>query len=206
MVQILEFAVLVIVISASGVMAPGPLFAASVSYGLREVTRAGFKMAIGHTIVELPLVILLGIGAFSLESFPGFRTIISIFGAITLFVFATIQIKTTLGGKELVLSNPKHGPLIAGIVLSALNPFFIIWWLAIGFKLISDAMLMWSFVGILIVFGLHIWMDFAWLGTVSFLASKSSKILSNKNYKVVMIGLSLMLIYFGIMFLVDILP
>jgi len=56
------------------------------------------------------------------------------------------------------------------------------------------------------VFGLHIWMDFAWLGTVSFLASKSLKILSNKNYKILMTGLSLMLIYFGITFLVDILP
>jgi len=206
MVQILEFAVLVVVISASGVMAPGPLFAATVSYGLREGTRAGFKMAIGHTIVELPLVILLGIGVFSLESFPEFRTIISIFGAITLFVFAAIQIRTILRKKEIVLSNRKQGPLIAGIVLSALNPFFIIWWLAIGFKLISDAILIWSFVGILIVFVLHIWMDFVWLGSVSFLASKSSKILSNKNYKILMIGLSLMLIYFGITFLVDILP
>ena len=206
MVEILEFAVLVIVISASGVMAPGPLFAAAISYGLREGKRAGFKMAIGHTIVELPLVILLGIGVFSLESFPEFRTIISILGAITLFVFAIIQIKTIFGKKELVLSKPKQGPLITGIIFSALNPFFIIWWLAIGFKLISDAMLMWSFAGILIVFVLHIWMDFAWLGTVSFLSSKSSKILSNKNYKVLMIGLSLMLVYFGITFLVDILP
>ena len=206
MVEILEFAVLVIVISASGVMAPGPLFAAAISYGLREGKRAGFKMAIGHTIVELPLVILLGIGVFSLESFPEFRTIISILGATTLFVFAIIQIKTIFGKKELVLSKPKQGPLITGIIFSALNPFFIIWWLAIGFKLISDAMIMWSFAGILIVFVLHIWMDFAWLGTVSFLSSKSSKILSNKNYKVLMIGLSLMLIYFGITFLVDILP
>ncbi len=206
MVQILEFAVLVIVISASGVMAPGPLFAANISYGLREGTKAGVKMAIGHTIVELPLVILLGVGVFSLESFPEFRTIISIFGAITLFVFAVIQIRTTLRRKELVSSNSKQGPLIAGIVLSALNPFFIIWWLSIGFKLISDAMLMWSFAGILIVFGLHIWMDFAWLGTVSFLASKSSKILSNKNYRILMIALSLMLVYFGITFLVDVLP
>jgi len=206
MVEILEFAVLVIVISASGVMAPGPLFAAAVSYGLRDGKRAGFKMAIGHTIVELPLVILLGIGVFSLESFPEFRTIISILGAITLFVFATIQIKTVFGKKELVLSKPKQGPLITGIIFSALNPFFIIWWLAIGFKLISDAMLMWSFAGILIVFVLHIWMDFAWLGTVSFLSSKSSKILSNKNYKILMIGLSVMLIYFGITFLVDISP
>jgi threonine/homoserine/homoserine lactone efflux protein len=206
MVEILEFAVLVIVISASGVMAPGPLFAAAISYGLREGKRAGFKMAIGHTIVELPLVILLGIGVFSLESFPEFRTIISILGAITLFVFAIIQIKTIFGKKELILSKPKQGPLITGIIFSALNPFFIIWWLAIGFKLISDAMIMWSFAGILIVFVLHIWMDFAWLGTVSFLSSKSSKILSNKNYKILMIGLSLMLVYFGITFLVDILP
>ena len=206
MVEILEFAVLVIVISASGVMAPGPLFAATVSYGLRKGTRAGFKIAIGHTIVELPLVILLGIGVFSLEIFPEFRTIISIFGAITLFVFATIQIRTIFRKKELVLSNSKQGPLITGIVFTALNPFFIIWLLAIGFKLMSDAMLMWSFAGILIVFALHIWMDFAWLGTVSVLASKSSKILSNKNYKILMMGLSLMLVYFGIMFLVDILP
>ena len=206
MVEILEFAVLVIVISASGVMAPGPLFAATVSYGLRKGTRTGFKIAIGHAIVELPLVILLGIGVFSLEIFPEFRTIISIFGAITLFVFAAIQIRTIFRKKELVLSNPKQGPLITGIVFTALNPFFIIWWLAIGFKLISDAMLIWSFAGILIVFALHIWMDFAWLGTVSVLASKSSKILSNKNYKILMMGLSLMLVYFGIMFLVDILP
>jgi threonine/homoserine/homoserine lactone efflux protein len=185
-------------------MAPGPLFAANVSYGLREGTRAGLKIATGHTIVELPLVILLGIGVFSLESLPEFRTIISIFGAITLFIFAALQIRAIFVKKEITASNPKQGPLITGIVLSALNPFFIIWWLAIGFKLISDAMLMWSFAGILIVFVLHIWMDFAWLGTVSFLASKSSKILSNKNYKILMIGLSLMLIYFGITFLLDI--
>jgi len=206
MVQILEFALLVIVISASGVMSPGPLFAATVSYGLRGSTRAGIKIAIGHTIVELPLVILLGIGVFSLETFPEFRTIISIFGAITLFVFAAIQIRTIFVKKEIVTSIPKQGPLITGIALTALNPFFIIWWLAIGFKLISDAMLIWSFAGILIVFVLHIWMDFAWLGIVSFLASKSSKIISNKNYKILMTGLSIMLIYFGIIFLIDILP
>ena len=67
MTQIFEFAIIVIVISASGVMAPGPLFAANVSYGLREGTKSGIKMAVGHTIVEFPLVILLGIGVFSLE-------------------------------------------------------------------------------------------------------------------------------------------
>ena len=204
MTEIIEFAIIVIVISASGVMAPGPLFAANISYGLREGAKSGIKMAIGHTIVEFPLVILLGIGVFSLEIFPEFRMIISIVGAITLFVFALVQIKTVLQNNKNITSTPKHGPLVTGIILSALNPFFIIWWLTIGFKLISDAMLIWAFSGIVIVFFLHIWMDFAWLGGISFLASKSSKILSNRNYKFIMIGLSLLLVYFGITFLVDI--
>ena len=205
MTQIFEFAIIVMVISASGVMTPGPLFAANVSYGLREGTKSGIKMAIGHSIVEFPLVILLGVGVFSLESFPEFRIIISIVGAITLFVFAFIQMKNVLQKNKDISSIPKHSPLITGIALSALNPFFIIWWLTIGFKLISDAMLIWAFSGILIVFFLHIWMDFIWLGGISFLASKSSRIISNSNYKIIMIGLSLLLVYFGITFLVDIL-
>ena len=204
MEQLLEFSVLVIVISASGVMAPGPLFAANIAHGLRDGAKSGIKMAIGHTIVELPLVILLGIGVFSLELFPEFRTVISILGAITLFVFAAIQIKTIFRNKEST-TNLKQGPLVSGILLSALNPFFIIWWLTIGFKLISDAMLIWAFSGILVLFVLHIWMDFAWLGAISYLASKSAKILSNKNYKIIMIGLSVMLVYFGITFLEDVL-
>jgi threonine/homoserine/homoserine lactone efflux protein len=99
--------------------------------------------------------------------------------------------------------KPKQGPIVTGILLSALNPFFIVWWLTIGFKLISDAMLIWAFAGILIVFIFHIWMDFAWLGITAFLASKSRKIISNRNYKIMILVLSLTLIYFGIMFLMD---
>jgi len=203
MEQFLEFAVLVIFISASGVMAPGPLFAANIAYGLREGTRSGIKIAIGHSIVEFPLIVLLGVGVFSLEIFPEFRTVISILGAITLFTFAIIQIKTVFSRKEISKARPKQDPLITGILLSALNPFFIIWWITIGFKLISDAMLIWAFAGIIILFVLHVWMDFAWLGIVSFLASKSSMILSNKNYKILMVCLSSILVYFGIVFLAD---
>jgi len=204
MIQIIEFSLLVIIISASGVMSPGPLFAANITYGLKEGAKSGIKIAIGHSIVELPLIILLGIGVFSLEIFPEFRTAISIFGAITLFGFAGIQIRTILKKNNNITIKPKQGPIITGILFSALNPFFIIWWLTIGFKLISDAMMIWAFAGILIVFVLHIWMDFAWLGITAFLASKSKRIISNKNYKIMVLGLSMALIYFGITFLIDV--
>ena len=198
MSDIIEFAIIVIIISASGVMSPGPLFAANITYGLKQGTKAGIKIAIGHSLVELPLVILLGIGILSLEIFPEFKTIISILGAITLFVFAFIQIKSTLKKNEKSETKLKQGPIITGVLLSALNPFFIIWWLTIGLKLISDAMAIWAFVGILIVFVLHVWMDFVWLGSTAFLISKSKKIISNTNYKIIMLALSAVLIYFGI--------
>lgn len=202
--QVFDFAIAVIAISASGVMAPGPLFAANIAYGVRGNTIAGIKMATGHTVVELPLVVLLGIGVFSLESFPEFRIVISIFGAITLFVFAGLQVRTILQNKNLQDISQKHGAFIAGITLSALNPFFIMWWLTIGFKLISDAMIIWAFYGIIVMFALHIWMDFAWLGGIAHLAKKSTKIISNRNYKIMMLALSGSLVYFGITFLADI--
>ena len=105
MSQIIELATTIILISASGVMAPGPLFTANIVYGLKESTKAGIKIATGHTIVELPLVILLGMGVFSLDVFPQFITVISIFGAVTLFVFAGIQIKTIFQVKESIFSQ-----------------------------------------------------------------------------------------------------
>ena len=204
MSDILEFALIVIIISASGVMSPGPLFAANITHGLKNGTKAGIKIAIGHSLVEFPLVILLGIGILSMEVFPEFRTIISILGAITLFVFAFLQIKTILNKNKKISTKLKQGPIITGILLSGLNPFFIIWWLTIGLKLISDAMAIWAFAGILIVFVLHIWMDFVWLGATAFLISKSKKIISNTNYKIIVLALSAILIYFGITFLIDV--
>ncbi|MBI3254469.1 MAG: LysE family transporter, partial [Nitrosarchaeum sp.] len=65
-------------------------------------------------------------------------------------------------------------------------------------------MWIWAFAGRVVVFLLLIWRDFVWLYSVACLASKSAKILSNKNYKILMIGLSAMLIYFGISFMTDV--
>ena len=204
MSNFIEFAIIVIIISASGVMSPGPLFAANITHGLKHGSKAGIKIAIGHSLVELPLVILLGIGILSLEIFPEFREIISVLGAITLFVFAFMQIKTVFNKNKKTRIKLEQGPVVTGILLSVLNPFFIIWWLTIGLKLISDAMAIWAFAGILIVFVLHIWMDFVWLGATAFLISKSKKIISNTSYRAIILALSIILIYFGITFLTDV--
>jgi len=201
MQEIFSFLGLVIVISASGVMSPGPLFAANVMYGLREGKISGIKMAMGHTIVEFPLILLLGVGFFSIESIPEIRTAITILGAAGLFVFAILQIRSVTKQKFNLETRSGQGPFVAGILLSALNPFFIIWWLTIGLVLISESIQNFGIIGIVILFLFHIWMDYAWLFTIAAFSSKAKNYLSKRNFKIIIIGLSVVLIYFGIDFL-----
>ena len=201
MEELFGFLGLVIIISASGVMSPGPLFAANVMYGLREGKISGLKMAIGHTIVEFPLILLLGIGFFSIESIPEIRTTITVLGAIGLFGFAIIQIRAVTKKEFSVETKSKQGPLVAGVLLSALNPFFIIWWLTIGLVLISKSIESFGLIGIVILFLFHIWMDYVWLFTIAAFSSKAKNYLSKRNFKIIIVGLSLILVYFGIDFL-----
>ena len=204
MQEFLGFALTVVIISVSGVMSPGPLFTANIMHGLKEGTQSGLKIAAGHTVIELPLIILLAVGVISLETIPEFKTTIVLLGAIGLFGFAGLQIKNALTKKIQTGIQVKHGAFLTGVLFTALNPFFIIWWLTIGFKLISDSIEIWSYWGIGILFGVHIWMDFVWLGFVAFSASKAGNILSNQNYRILMIALSSVLIYFGISFVLEI--
>ena len=135
---------------------------------------------------------------------PEFKTTIVVLGAVGLFGFAGLQIQNVLRKKIQTGQKIKHNAILTGIMFSALNPFFIIWWFTIGFKLISDSIELWSYWGIGILFAVHIWMDFVWLGFIAFSASKASNLLSSKNYRILMAALSGVLIYFGINFILEI--
>ncbi len=191
----------VILVSVSGVMAPGPLFVSTISSAIKHGRLAGLKIAAGHMIVELPLVIALGLGAVSIYTMPEFRITTSVIGALGIFAFAGIQIRSVLKSSN-AIKEPRYGAFLTGIFLTGLNPLFLVWWFTIGFKLISDALALWSLWGILVMFGMHIWMDYAWLFFVSAMSSRGTRFLSNKRYVWCMIALNSALIYFGVSFIV----
>ena len=157
----LQFAGEVILVSASGVLSPGPLFFIII-YGSKQGVTGGIKIAFGHTIVEFLLVITLALGLFTFSQvFVNNKNlkIISIIGGLAIIVFALIQIisitKRKVNGQNAYVGiSAKKGPILLGVIFSALNPFFLIWWLTVGLKLISDP---------IHFFGFHIWMDYAWL-------------------------------------------
>ena len=204
MEELIGFGIMVIAISASGVMSPGPLFSANIIYGLKEGEVAGLKIAVGHTIVEFPLIVLLGTGIITTNIFPDYRIIITIIGALGIFAFAGLQIRSLLQKNIQKNLKSSRGPILTGIFLSVLNPFFIVWWLTIGFKLITESIEIWGFIGIIVLFLFHIWMDYVWLYIVAFFSSKTRNFLSNRNYKILIISLTVILIYFGIEFLLEI--
>ncbi len=204
MQEVVGFAIMVVAISASGVMSPGPLFSANIIYGIRQGKIAGLKIALGHTIIEFPLIILLGTGIFTSNIFPEYRILISIIGALGIFAFAGLQIKSLFQKNIQKNTESSRGPILTGIFLSALNPFFLVWWLTIGLKLISESIELWGFIGVIVLFLFHIWMDYLWLYMIAFFASKTRNFLSNRNYKILIISLTIILIYFGIEFLKEI--
>lgn len=194
------FAVSVVVVSASGVMAPGPLLAANLAHGMAGGARAGLSVAAGHAAVELPLVLAIAAGAVSLASVPGSERAIAFAGAAGLFAFAALQARDSLRQRS-GAPPPRRAPLVSGAAMTGLNPFFLAWWMTVGLKLVSDAAREWSAPGVLAMFGMHVWMDFAWLAATAYLASRGGKLLPGRWKSAAGLALSAAMVYFGASFL-----
>jgi threonine/homoserine/homoserine lactone efflux protein len=204
--SVLDFGVEVIAISASGVLAPGPLFFTNMLYGTRQGAHAGLKMAYGHTVVELPLIALLAAGLFTSAVATQYAGIIGVVGGAGIIGFAALQIAGVIAKRNVnaapAMASGKS-PFIAGIALSALNPFFLVWWFTVGLKLIADSAAFGLAAGIVVLFLLHIWMDYAWLAGTAYLASKGSSVIKSKYYPLLLLGLAAVLLYYGIYFVLQ---
>src|ERR1044072_2869692 len=65
----IEFSFQVILLSTSGVLSPGPLFFINILYGSKYGSFVGLKIALGHTIAEFPLIIILSYVLYTFSSF-----------------------------------------------------------------------------------------------------------------------------------------
>jgi threonine/homoserine/homoserine lactone efflux protein len=166
-------------------------------------------MAYGHTVVELPLIALLAAGVLStLVVLNAYLDAIGLIGGLAILGFAAIQIlslRKAKGASRTAIIGTR-GPFLTGIALTALNPFFLVWWLTVGLKLITDSLEFGLVAGVVLVFGFHIWMDYAWLTGTAYLSSRGASMLNSKYYVIALLGLTAVLVYFGLTFIVSSLP
>ena len=206
---LLDMGLQIVLVSASGVLTPGPLFFANIALSKYGGFWSGIKIAIGHTMVELPVIILysLPLIAFTYPNtnFNIFK-IISIIGGTSLMIFGIFYVVKILSKNNSLKATVKpsriENPILAGILFTGVNPFFYLWWFSVGVKLISDSLQLLGYpLGIVFLFFVHIWMDYAWLGISSFIASRGIRIIGSQYHKFVIILLVLPLFYYGINFI-----
>ena len=201
-VDLLSFAAEVVAVSASGVLAPGPLFVANMLYGSKQGTQSGVRAAHGHAAVEIIVIVAIAAGLFSASAFVSENSgAIAIVGGAAMLGFAVLQVFTIARKKEQAFAAGKKSPFAVGVALTALNPFFLAWWFTAGLKLVSDSAAFGPVAGVALLFGLHVWMDYAWLAGTAYLASRGTAVLQSKYYRLLMIGLAAALAYYGVQFL-----
>ena len=204
--DLLNFAVTVIIITASGALAPGPLFFVTISHGMKTGTKSGIIFSIAHTIVEFSLVILLALGLLSISNEPIVRIIVGVAGGSVLIIFGAFQIKNSIFINTKSEDSGNKGTkrlLLLGLALTGLNPYFIVWWLTIGANLIFVSLEFAGLRGVLFMYICHVWVDYVWLTLLAKLAKSGNRILNHKWYRLLMIIFGIVLIYFGFTFLVD---
>lgn len=207
---LLDMGIQIILVSASGVLSPGPLFFANLVLSKYEGFWSGFKVAVGHSIIELPVIILFSL-PFMVFSFLNVTNssikYISFIGGISLIAFGIFYMVKIIRKNDkyhdITKSSKIENPFLTGILFTGLNPFFFIWWMSVGIKLISDSTALLGYpVGIAFLFVVHVWMDYAWLGLSSHFAFMGIKLIQSGYYKFVILLLAVPLFYYGINFIV----
>ncbi len=204
--DIISFVITVVLITASGALAPGPLFFQTISQGTRMGARSGLIFSIAHTVVEFSLIMLLAFGLLAVRNEVFVQNIIGILGGIVLIIFGLYQIVGSVKKKDIIEKHvvSSHRLFFIGILFTMLNPYFIIWWLTVGSNLILIALEFAALAGVVFMFLCHVWMDYVWLTAISYFAKRGVNALGSKGYRILIGLFGVILIYFGILFLGDV--
>ncbi len=188
-----------LLISLSGVLAPGPLTALSVGKG-SKFPQTGALVAVGHGMVELPLMLLILFGLGALLKAPSLRGIISLLGGSFLLFsgFGMLRGMRTPGKG----SHYEGSVIMAGAFLSLSNPYFLLWWGTVGATLIVRSMCF-GLLGFFVFAVAHWFCDLAWLSLLSFFSFRGARFLGEGFQKVVFALSGAFLLFFGVRFILD---
>lgn len=180
---------------------PGPVFTAAVVKGA-ESKHAGAWIALGHLLVEIPLILLIAAGFYFVFTYQWVQIGIGMIGgAILLYMgFRMIQIRGEVDVVEKAF--PTH-PMVAGIMTTASNPYFIFWWATIGAALIIQS-IEFGLLGIILFTIVHESCDLGWDYFVSYSVHESKRFWTKRVYTYVFGGCGVLLVVFGVFFMVGI--
>lgn len=196
--MLILFLFTVIVISLSGVMMPGPVFALTVAKSYKSAT-AGSLIAVGHGIIELPLMFLIYLGLSNFFKLLPVQIFIGIAGGLMLIYLGVDMIRFRIDIKQ-ESENPSYGSIVGGLITTTANPYFFLWWATIGSALILKSTVFGA-IGFVLMATVHWFCDFGWYSLVSTAIYKTHHLWSKKIHRVIFTICGLMLLGFGLWFI-----
>ncbi len=177
---------------------PGPMFAVVVAKGYKSQF-AGAKMALGHAIVEIPLMLLIYFGLAQFFDREPVQIALFLAGGSLMVWMGISMLRKSRQSVEESRELP-YNSVLAGVVTSAANPFFFLWWAAVGSMLIMKS-LIFGVTGFVLLITVHLLCDFGWLFFVSTIVHRTKSMWRDKFRVGLFVACSLLLIGFGGWFL-----
>ena len=188
-------------ISLSGVMMPGPLTAATITKGYRE-QNAGVFIALGHAVIELPLMALIYFGFARFFASPEVKMVVGLAGGLML-IFMGLMVLRSFRKDMAEAADLPYNSLVTGIVLTGANPYFFLWWATIGIALIVAAA-QFGIWGLVIFAVVHWSCDLVWEQCVSMSVFRTRHLWTKRVQQIVFGICALALVGFGAYFCVSV--
>jgi threonine/homoserine/homoserine lactone efflux protein len=193
--------------SLGAVVSPGPVMAAIITEAPRQGWRVGPLVAIGHTLLELILVVLLGLGLSLGLASPNARQIIALAGGLLLVFIGSSYIAGTLRGRMTLPQPDENAPqrswfsmILLGIGTTVSNPFWYTWWVTVAAGYLAQARQL-SLLAVGMFYVGHISADFTWDTILSVSTSAGTRFLTDRRYQVLIVLTGVFMLYLGLIFL-----
>lgn len=197
---LLGFYIFVAIVSLTGVLMPGPVTAGTIAKGYKD-KNAGIQIALGHAVVEFPLVAAIGLGLGPFFQNKEVMIAIGLVGGVFLLYIGYNMMKSRkdVDKTEKYLPYP---PFVVGMITTITNPYFFLWWATIGLLLIATAV---GFgLAAFIVFAVLHWsFDLIWDYFISYSVFKSRKLWTAKVHNIVFGICGAVMIIFGVWFIIS---
>jgi threonine/homoserine/homoserine lactone efflux protein len=193
-------------VAFSGAVMPGPLLTYTIQQSLTKGGKSGFLIITGHALLELLLIVLIFFGFDIILQSDAAQIAIGLVGGALLGYMGGDMLYRAVRDKLKIEMGRKAGSrnmVASGAVISAMNPYFLIWWAIIGLGFLLTAYRSFGAWGVAAFYVGHISIDFLWYGAISIIIGKTRKFISQKVYRWIVGALGCVLLYFGATFFVN---
>ena len=194
-------------VGLTGALVPGPMLFATIETSLKKGWIAGPEVVLGHMLIELVLCVLILFGAASLVG-SGTISAVSLLGGLALVIFGLLTLKDAKAVSSAGMAsgtsslNLTSSPPAAGLITSASNPYFWIWWLTAGSALVLQEYQLGIIIAVSYIIG-HWLADLGWFTAISASFSRGKTLLSRNAHEKILYACGIFLVIFGLYFMLN---